>query len=1243
MKKQLVKIVSGSIKILQKLYFKLTYKAVDEVGYSSLSPIDNYSIEDTEEQVDIEIDNNQIINNDDYLKALLWALKNRKKENIKNIALTGPYGSGKSSILRTFQKYYKGDDLKFLEISLATFKEEDAQFDENGNETKPDKDKQLRLIETSILEQIFYHEDDNKVPDSRFKKIKSYSKKQLIGNAICLLLFIIAILNYFFPYLIQSVFKDHPFSETVCNWLHYGGIVIIVLGIFLIIYKSIRLINSVTLNKLNIQNAEIGFGDNNSNKSILNHHIDEILYFFSVRPYNVVIIEDLDRFRKTEIFTKLREVNLLLNSSERTKKKDIVFIYAVRDEMFTDKERAKFFDFIIPIIPIINSSNSGEILRGKKEKHNYEITDRFIEDISFYIDDMRLLNNICNEFYLYKQKLNENLNQDKLFAIVIYKNIYPNDFVSLSCNEGSLYNVIYSKREFIKGEIEKINNQITTYKNEISTLEKSAIKDIKIVRRAYILAIIEHLEDYHKFYVNNKAVSISELVEDNNFDYVVQNQLKYLQYRYRNHNPQSSYTANTNIEFSEIENEVDPNQVYKRKESEIEEYHKGTIDLLKKKTQNCEKQKLEFRNFKLIELFKSNLNLELNIAKEINRNFIYTLLRNGYVSEDYIDYISLFHEGSITRTDHQYIISVRNGIKLEADYTLNKLDKLIEKLNPLDFETEYILNYGLIDFIFKNASLYKNQLDSVLKKLKDESSDSIEFINGFIETSENLDIFIQNLCGHWGNIWAYINNKSSYTDDRKLQYFKLILEYADLSSIKEIAKQSNLEQVILKKVDFLSIIQNEDKLKKIIQELQLFFSDIDFQNSPDSLLQFMYENNYYSIDTAIITPIIKKFGEFDQVAFDNSNYAAILKSECPYLISCIEDNVELYIENVYFEIETNVNEEENSYLKLLNNEEVGSENKALLIQRVNTKITRLNNVEDTDLYPTLFSENKIIPKWDNVLSYFNVGEEVTEQMIGFMNKLDNANELSKVRMETKVNDKNIYGKLCKNIVVCNSINNENFDLILKSVPWWYDDIVISDLPKEKVVSLIKRTTINPTVNGYQLIKEHSEDLVILLIETQKRKILEIVSQIEWDSNDLNLILKSKQITNSEKKIFLDNCADDTIADIKENLSLINQLMLDDQNFVVNDNLIKIILLEKRNPTINRIQLFNRHSSLITSLDNFISSLSGNYLEIADKSKRAKLDDNQYNRIFLGILINRDYIVSYSDKKGNLRVYHSPNK
>ncbi|MBT2916439.1 ATP-binding protein, partial [Vibrio anguillarum] len=93
-----------------------------------------------------------------YSEALRFATNNSK---ISNIALTGPYGSGKSSIIQSFLKTYRRP---VLHISLATFITE--------AETKAETvDRQE--IERRILQQMLYGADANKLPLSRFKRIQS--------------------------------------------------------------------------------------------------------------------------------------------------------------------------------------------------------------------------------------------------------------------------------------------------------------------------------------------------------------------------------------------------------------------------------------------------------------------------------------------------------------------------------------------------------------------------------------------------------------------------------------------------------------------------------------------------------------------------------------------------------------------------------------------------------------------------------------------------------------------------------------------------------------------------------------------------------------------------------------------------------------------------------------------------------------------------------------------------------------
>ena len=1213
-------------KKLEKLHYNFSNKNQIELDYSSLSPIANGDKEGH------------------YSKALQWALENREEEDIKNIALTGAYGSGKSTILKTFQKNYKGTELEFLNISLATFKEEKPKIDEEGLPIEKNNEELLRLIETSILQQIFYHEEDKNIPDSRFKKIKSYGAKKLFFTSLGILLFIIALLHYFNPILIQSIFKDNPLSVFTINTLHYSSVSIIIIGIFFTIYKSIRIISSITINKLKFQNAEIGIGES-INKSILNHHLDEILYFFTIRPYNVVIIEDLDRFEETEIFTKLREINLLLNNSEKTKKKNITFIYAVRDDMFADNERIKFFDFIIPVIPVINSSNSSEILLHKKKTHNYDLTDTFIEEISFFIDDMRLLHNITNEFYLYKTKQGETpLNQDKLFAIITYKNKHPNDFVSLSKNEGYLYNILNAKSNYIIQEVNRIEEKISNLKKEIKNLELLNFKSIKELRQLYIIRVIETLDNFTSFIINNDTITIDDLLKDENFEYLKENKIYYQTPVNNNYHNRLSYKEKkVSTSFSKIETIVNIEKSYEIREQEIIDFKSNKSNSLRKEIQKLEKQKITTRNLKISDLLQSNKEIDLNINENLDKDFITTIIRNGYISEDYIDYISLFHEGSITRNDHKFIINVRNRQKLEFDYKLSKIDKIISKINPIDFNSEFILNYDLLDFLLKNHKTNKFPLDYVFTKLKDESSTSILFINGFIDLTENLNLFIKTLCEYWIGIWEYYVNDVAFSDEQLNTILKYIIEYADIEAIIKIDKQSNLKNHLIKDSEILNITSNSDKLINVISELQLKFIDLDFENSPNNILNFIYENNHYDFNEKIVLKIIKKYGEFEQVSFDNSNYFSLKNSKSDSLINYIEANINDYIKSIYLKIDTNINEEQKAYLDLLNHSNLVLKLKKEVIRKVDTKISDISLIDNINLLSYIIENNKIEPNWENLLYFFKKSEDkILDTTIGFINNIDNANKLAELKMPTEVNEKNLYGDFCKYLIQSNNINNASYNLITNSIPWWYSDLNLDNLDEEKVISLIENNIINPNIEGYSNLKKISRKLSIKLIEKHTSKFIILIEHNVLDADDLELILKSKEINNSEKNIFLNTCSNKIILSNSENLKIISKILIDDNTIEVNELILKELITNKNIPIINRIRIFNKDLFSLDDIfiEKFLKNLGNNYDDITNKKIKAKISDNTDNKALLKNLINKNYISSYSETiLGFLRVNH----
>lgn len=125
------------------------------------------------------------------------------------------------------------------------------------------------------------------------------------------------------------------------------------------------------------------------------------MYLIKETKYRIVFFEDLDRLEDPSIFIHLRELNTLLNNYDGIKGR-IVFVYAIRDDIFTDTDRTKFFEFIIPVIPIINSTNSGEIFLQKLEESEkkgivHEISQEFILDVSPYVE--------CEFFRIYTMSL----------------------------------------------------------------------------------------------------------------------------------------------------------------------------------------------------------------------------------------------------------------------------------------------------------------------------------------------------------------------------------------------------------------------------------------------------------------------------------------------------------------------------------------------------------------------------------------------------------------------------------------------------------------------------------------------------------------------------------------------------------------------------------------------------------------------------------------------------------------------
>ena len=206
-----------------------------------------------------------------YKEALdrAFDIKNNK---IKNIAITGSYGSGKSSILNTYKKNSK---LKFIHISFLHFKEcdkDDTNIFENKEESNDDKEKNKIYNEKfreEILERKIINHIINQIP---FKYISdtNFNIRGNIGipRAFSKAIFNLLSLGSFF-YIIVSLTKI-IIPNSISSNLEINPIFLIVSFIFIIAYLTMffyKLNNKRVSGSIKFKNLELNMDKSKDSSS----------------------------------------------------------------------------------------------------------------------------------------------------------------------------------------------------------------------------------------------------------------------------------------------------------------------------------------------------------------------------------------------------------------------------------------------------------------------------------------------------------------------------------------------------------------------------------------------------------------------------------------------------------------------------------------------------------------------------------------------------------------------------------------------------------------------------------------------------------------------------------------------------------------------------------------------------------------------------------------------------------------
>lgn len=1020
-------------------------------------------------------------------KEYIIRLKNAiDQPNVFNIALTGSYGAGKSSILKTFKAYYP--EYHYVNVSLASFVE--VNMSESDSTPKSNEDSFEEQLEYSILQQLFYHVKATNIPESRFGRIERTSRKKRIFVVVCILLFVVANLCLFCQEQVTKYFLI-PTEVLKSSFLFGSSICIFILGICVILFQLILFIKKISIKNLTLDKATLEF-EEKKNVSIMNRYLDEILYLFQEKKYNVVIFEDIDRFENTHIFTKLRELNLILNQSEEIGRR-IVFLYALKDDIFANaEERTKFFDYIVPVIPFVNASNSGDLFRRKiTDLHipEAEVSSSFITDISVFVNDMRVLTNVVNEFDLYRNLLDKKLKKGKLLAMILYKNLYPTDFSWLHQNKGVVYETFMSSPK-IRSEIrEDDSDRLKEIDSEIQGISEETLRSIEELRAVIVGKLLKLWPGPGwDIYCDGRNIDINSLYSEDNIQHILKGNIFFRNSIYSN--------SVKHLNTDEIKATLGESYKYSVRKKYIQSVANNKIENLRDERRAFMDEMAAIDKYTLTDIAKSDRDIfehvDIPKGQEEKYKVLKYFLEKGYIDEEYFFYISIFQEGRLTPSDQEFLLSIKFNTPKEFDYKLQEIPSLIQNLSVVDYDHKGILNKDLLKFCLLHEDEYEDECDAILKQMVVHEQ-YIDLLYQFMQEGNCVPTFIKRLVHIDKNVWKSLNMDMNHTNKDKDRVISTMFKYADINDIRSVNTSYPFNTYVNDNYNYPDLFEDIDqkKVRELLDLLDLNVQSLKDDSNGTDTYSYIYENNMYAL-TLDNVKVIFKHNELPVDNLDSAIYTSIEAAELNELQGYVHQELPAFVDNLML-TSSNTHESSDTIVSLMD-EDIKVDDIIKLIKHNNTLWDDCKDITDKDVVSTLFAENKIKMTFENVKHYCScIGSwNIDGTLVAFMN----CNEENSIEEFTKLMESNDEHEkeLLSSVVESDGINDKIAFSIFNNrilIDVWCKDL--SQINVKRIRYVVDEGIISISPSTYQdIITEHPRLSKYLLCKNPDN----IIS--EWD-------------------------------------------------------------------------------------------------------------------------------------------------
>ncbi|NYI40975.1 YobI family P-loop NTPase [Demequina lutea] len=759
-----------------------------------------------------------------YLGVIEAAL-NDPERSVLNIAVTGSYGVGKSSILMEVARRHRR---KVVSVSLATLGfPDDDQVPEQKK--APQAATKTNRIQKEIVKQLLYSQDPSKMPGFRYHRTTGFRLWRSVS--LCALLSVPVAIVFLLAGWTQTIGALIP-NVSEHKWLPH--LVVFSGSTALLTALLAAFHNRIQIERLGTGAASIVLSPKSA--TYFDEYLDEIVYFFETAKRDIVIFEDIDRFDDAHIFETLRSLNSILNGAKQLKGRRIRFIYAVKDSIFDElgaraaKEelrlresagdastaravnrqrddaaeaevaranRTKFFNLVVPVVPFVTHRSARDLLVQTMDKDlDHGISDELIDLAARYVADMRLIKNIRNEYAIFKRLVLDagdiDLKPDKLFAMVLYKSTHLADFEEIKLGKSRLDDLYRDGRELVRENVQAENATIRQARQRKQRTQVAAGQ-----ARSLGQTLQGRIDDLGNFFdgVSRRSMTFAgaaampeELTTPDFWERVASGDGP-LVVTYND--PQLGRARTATLSSDDIERvigkKLDSAEWVAGEHTEADAAIQGALTR-REFLARADMSDLFAREEFSADIDGEDLSFAGHAKKRLTSEFAVQLVKAGYIDRNFTLYTSTFYDDRVSTNATNFILKSvdRHTIDMHFALTAEDVATLLRERGRSILTEKAIYNVDVLDYLLTSDT---DGLAAVVGELVKFGDDERDLVLTYMESGDSPAELVAAMAPLWKSVFTFLASEAGVDSEVQVKLIDAALRSTD----KRVAYETNAQ------------------------------------------------------------------------------------------------------------------------------------------------------------------------------------------------------------------------------------------------------------------------------------------------------------------------------------------------------------------------------------------------------------------------------------------------------------------